>query len=82
MATPWTQSLIISPPKKQPTTLPGLQIYQSHQLFEQRHAMQKGILNSFKPQAEEITAEEQSGFRVEWSITKQIFNLMGRLVVA
>ena len=37
--------------------------------------MLKVILNRLKPQAEEIIAEEQAGFRAGRSITKQIFNL-------
>ena len=34
-----------------------------------------GILNRLKPQAEEIIAEEQAGFRAGRSATEQIFNL-------
>ena len=37
--------------------------------------MLKVILNRLKPQAEEIIAEEQAGFRAGRSTTKQIFNL-------
>ena len=37
--------------------------------------MLKVILNRLKPQAEEIIAEEQAGFRVGRSTTEQIFNL-------
>ena len=37
--------------------------------------MLKIILNRLKPQAENITAEEQAGFRVGRSTTEQIFNL-------
>ena len=37
--------------------------------------MLKIILNRLKPQAEEIIAEEQAGFRAERSTTEQIFNL-------
>ena len=37
--------------------------------------MLKVILNSLKPQAEEIIAEEQAGFRAGRSTTEQIFNL-------
>ena len=37
--------------------------------------MLKVILNRLKPQAEEIIAEEQAGFRAEKSTTEQIFNL-------
>ena len=35
----------------------------------------KVILNRLKPQAEEIIAEEQAGFRAGESTTEQIFNL-------
>ena len=37
--------------------------------------MLKIILNRLKPQAEEIIAEEQAGFRSGRSTTEQIFNL-------
>ena len=37
--------------------------------------MLKIILNRLRPQAEEITAEEQAGFRAGRSTTEQIFNL-------
>ena len=37
--------------------------------------MLKVILNRLKPQAEEIIAEEQAGFRSGRSTTEQIFNL-------
>ena len=37
--------------------------------------MLKIILNRLQPQAEEITAEEQAGFRAGRSTTEQIFNL-------
>ena len=36
--------------------------------------MLKVILNRLKPQAEEIIAEEQAGFRAGRSATEQIFN--------
>ena len=35
----------------------------------------KIVLNTLKPQAEKIIDEEQAGFRVGMSTTKQIFNL-------
>ena len=38
-------------------------------------AIEKGVLNRLKPQAEEIIAEEQAGFSARRSITEQIFNL-------
>ena len=37
--------------------------------------MLKVLLNRLKPQAEEIIAEEQAGFRIGRSTTEQIFNL-------
>ena len=37
--------------------------------------MLKVILNRLKPQAEEIIAEEQAGFRAEKKNREQIFNL-------
>ncbi len=37
--------------------------------------MLKVLLNRLKPQAEEIIAEEQAGFRTGRSTTEQIFNL-------
>ena len=37
--------------------------------------MLKIILNRLKPQAQEIIAEEQAGFRAGRSTTEQIFNL-------
>ena len=37
--------------------------------------MLKVILNRLKPQAEELIAEEQAGFRAGRSTTEQIFNL-------
>ena len=38
--------------------------------------MLKVILNRLKPQAENIIAEEQAGFRAGRSTTQQIFNLL------
>ena len=37
--------------------------------------MLKILLKRFRPQAEEIIAEEQTGFRGEMSTKRQIFNL-------
>ena len=37
--------------------------------------MLKVILNRLKPQANEIIAEEQAGFRARRSTTEQIFNI-------
>ena len=60
--TPWTQSLIITLPKKG-----NLQLCQNYRtislISHSSKVMQKVILNRLKPQAEEIIAEEQAGFR-------------------
>ena len=72
--TPWTQSLIITLPKKG-----NLQLCQNYRtislISHSRKVMLKVILNRFKPQAEEIIAEEQAGFRAGRSTTEQIFSL-------
>ena len=71
--TPWTQSLIITLPKK--GNLQLSQNYRSISLISHSSkVMLKVILNRFKPQAEEITAGEQAGFRAERSFTEQLFN--------
>ena len=71
---PWTQSLIITLPKKG-----NLQLCQNYRTISLiSHAskvMLKVILNRLTPQAEEIIAEEQAGFRRGRSTTEQIFNL-------
>ena len=72
--TPWTQSLIITLPKK--GNLKLCQNYRTISLIS--HAskvMLKIILNRLKPQAEEIIAEEQAGFRSGRSTMEQIFNV-------
>ena len=73
-ATPWTQSLIITLPKKG-----NLQLCQNYRtislISHSSKDMLKVILNRLKPQAEEIIAEEQAGFRAGRSTTEQIFNL-------
>ena len=60
--TPWTQSLIIILPKKG-----NLQLCQNYRtislISHSSKVMLKVILNRLKPQAEEIIAEEQAGFR-------------------
>ena len=72
--TPWTQSLIITLPKK--GTLQLCQNYRTISLISHlSKVMLKVILNRLKPQAEEIIAEEQAGFRAGRSTTEQIFNL-------
>ena len=61
--TPWTQSLIITFPKKG-----NLQLCQNYRIISfispSSKVMLKVILNRLKPQAEEIIAEEQAGLRV------------------
>lgn len=70
----WTQSLIITLPKKG-----NLQLCQNYRTISLiSHAskvMLKVILNRLRPQAEEVIAEEQAGFRKGRSTTEQIFNL-------
>ena len=72
--TPWTQSLIITLPKKG-----NLQLCQNYRtislISHSSKVVLKVILNTLKPQAEEIIAEEQAGFRAGRSTTEQIFNL-------
>ena len=72
--TPWTQSLVITLPKK--GNLQQCQNYRTISLISHpSKVMLKTILNRLKPQAEKIIAEEQVGFRAGRSITEQIFNL-------
>ena len=70
----WTQSLIVSIPKKG-----NLQLCQNYRTISLiNHAskvMLKVILNRLQPQAESIIAEEQAGFRKGRSTVEQIFNL-------
>ena len=72
--TTWTQSLVITHPKKG-----NLQLCQNYitinLISNPSKAMLKLILNRLQPQAEEINAEEQAGFRAGRSTTEQIFNL-------
>ena len=72
--TPWTQSLIIKLPK-----MGNLQLCQNYRtislISHSSKVMLKVIWNRLKPQAEEIIAEEQAGFRAGRSTTEQIFNL-------
>ena len=74
--TPWTQSLIISLPKKG-----NLQFCQNYRtisfISHSSKVMLKVILNKLKPQAEEIIAGEQAEaeFRAGRSTTEQIFSL-------
>ena len=72
--TPWTQSLVITLPKK--GNLFQCQNYRTISLIS--HAskvMLKILLNRLTPQAETITAEKQAGFRPGYSTTEQIFSL-------
>ena len=72
--TTWTQSLVITLPKKG-----NLQLCQNYRtinlISHPSKVMLKIILNRLQPQAEEIIAEEQAGFRAGRSATQQIFNL-------
>ena len=72
--TTWTQSLVITLPKKG-----NLQLCQNHRtislISHPSKVMLKIILNRLQPKAEEIIAEEQAGFRTERITTEQIFNL-------
>ena len=72
--TPWTQSLVITLPKK--GNLLQCQNYRTISLIS--HAskvMLKILLNRLTPQAEMIIAEEQAGFRPGRSTTEHIFSL-------
>ena len=72
--TPWTQSLVITLPKK--SNLEQYQNYQTISLISHpSKVMLKIILNKLTPQAENIIAEEQTGFRAGRSTTELIFNL-------
>ena len=70
----WTQSLVITFPKKG-----NLQLCQNYRtislISHPSKVMLKTILNRLQPQAEETTAEEQAGFRAGRSTTEQIFTL-------
>ena len=70
----WTQSLVITLPKK--GNLQQCQNYQTLSLISHpSKVMLKIILNRLKPQAEKIITEEQASFRAGRSTTEQIFNL-------
>ena len=72
--TTWTQSLVITLPKKG-----NLQLCQNYRtislISHPSNVMLKIILNRLQLQAEEIIAEEQAGFRIGRRTTEQIFNL-------
>ena len=72
--TPWTQSLVITLPKK--GNLQQCQNYRTISLISHpSKVLLKIILYRLKPQAEKIIVEEQAGFRAGKSTTEQIFNL-------
>ena len=72
--TPWTQSLIITLPKKD--NLQQCQNFRTISLISHpSKATLKIIPTRLKQQAGKIIAEEQAGFRAGKSTTKQIFNL-------
>ena len=72
--TQWTQSLMITVPKK--GNLQHCNNYRTISLIcHPSKVMVRIILNGLKPQAEEIIAEEQARFRTGRSTTEQIFNL-------
>ena len=71
---PWTQSLVITLPKK--GNLQPCQNYRSINLICHPSNVTLRIhLHRLKPQSEEIMKEEQAGFRAGRSTTEQIFNL-------
>ena len=72
--TPWTQSLVITLPKK--GNLQQCQNYQTISLISHPSiVMLKIILNRLEPQTEKIIAEKKTGLRAGRSTTQQIFNL-------
>ena len=72
--TPWTQSLIITLPKK--GSLQLCKNYRTISLISHPSKVILSILlNRLKPKAEEIIKEEQTGFRAGRSTSEQIFNL-------
>ena len=72
--TTWTQSLVITLPKKGNMQL--CQNYRTISLINHpSKVMLKIIINRLQPQAEEIIAEKQAGFRAGRSTTEQILNL-------
>ncbi|GFN92173.1 endonuclease-reverse transcriptase [Plakobranchus ocellatus] len=71
---PWTPSLVITLPKK--GNLKLCQNYCTISLISHlSKVMLKVILNRLKPEAENIIAEEQAGFRPGCSTIEQIFNV-------
>ncbi|GFO08059.1 LINE-1 retrotransposable element orf2 protein [Plakobranchus ocellatus] len=71
---PWTQSLVITLPKK--GNLKLCQNYRTISLISHpSNVMLKVILNRLKPEAEKIIAEEQAGFRPVRSTVEKICNV-------
>ena len=69
-STPWTQSLVITLPKK--GNLQQCQNYRTISLISHpSKVLLKVILNRLKPQTEKTIAEEQAGFRAGRSTTEQ-----------
>ena len=72
--TTWTQTLVITLLKK--GNLQLCQNYRTISLISHPSKVTlKIILNRFQPQAEEVIAEEQAGFRARRSTTELILNL-------
>ena len=72
--TPWTKSLVITPPED--SNLQQCQNYRTMSLTSHpSRATLNIILSRLKPQEERIIAEEQAGFRAGRSTIEQIFNL-------
>ena len=71
--TTWTQSLVITLPKK--GNLQLCQNYRTINLISHPSKVKLKIINRLQPQAEEIIAEEQAVFRAGRSTTEQIFYL-------
>ena len=72
--TPWTQSLVITLPKK--GNQQQCQNYRTISLISHpSNVMLEIVLNRLKPQAEKIITEEHADFRAERSTTEQLFNL-------
>ena len=70
----WTQSLVITLPKK--GNLKQCNNYRTISLISHpSKILLRIILNRLKPQAETIISEEQAGFREKGSTIEQIFNL-------
>ena len=71
--TTWTESLVITLPKK--SNLQLSQNYRTISLISHPSKVKLKILNRLQPQAKEIIAEEQAGFRAGRTTTEQIFYL-------